>query len=68
MQQRSNAVTIAVKAALTLVIGLPGFAIVGYLTSQNRNIGSLLALPLMGALLAVWFHKPKNTNLPEQRR
>lgn len=66
MQQNNKVVTIAVKLALTVVIGFPGFIIVGYLNTRNSNAGAFLSLPLMGALMAIWFYKPKGSDLPKR--
>jgi hypothetical protein len=47
------------KTFLTILIGIPGFALVGYLNSVNQNAGAFAALPLIGALGAIWIYKRK---------
>jgi len=65
MHQRNKGVTIAVKLVITLIVCLPGLAIVGYVGSQNRNIGSVLAMTLAGVLLAIWYYTPQNPDGPK---
>lgn len=59
MPEQSKSVRFFMKTFLTILIGIPGFALVGYLNSVNQNAGAFAALPLIGALGAIWIYKRK---------
>ena len=58
--EQNRKVTLAVKIVLTLVIGLPGFALVGFLKEKpDPTIGNIVGMGLVGALMTIWYYRPK---------